>query len=247
MVLRTNELSHIHQGLNAGSLGQVVRVAQHQNELELLESGFPSGDQQLAPVVAFQLRGGPVTVAVPAITRELEDGSGTSRTGLPLDLAFALTVHSAAGLTLNSAIFHGDSIWPDGGLVYTALSRVRSMDRVQIVGGIDFGLVYSRPVCVDFMLAQKNASVSRPASGSGSGSGPASAGSEEPHQEENQEEEKVPEPMPKKQKKGQGAKQEHVPNAEQLSPEQPPNLPRAVVIQITSLVCMLPDQPAIPP
>ena len=54
----------------------------------------------------FRLRGGSTRIAVPALTRELDDNSGSSRTALPLDLAFGLTVHRAAGLTLDAIIFH---------------------------------------------------------------------------------------------------------------------------------------------
>ena len=101
------------------------------------QGGFPDGRPELAPEVEFALRAATIRVAVPALTRALDDGSGTSRTALPLELAFGLTVHRAAGLTLASVIIHGDTIWDGryddvGGLCYTALSRVRHMEHVQI-------------------------------------------------------------------------------------------------------------------
>ena len=88
---------------------------------------------------------------MPALTRQLDDNSGTSRTALPLDLAFGLTVHRAAGLTVDAIILHGDSLWPMGGLCYTALSRVRSIEHVQILGSIPDAHIFSRQDCVTFM------------------------------------------------------------------------------------------------
>ena len=115
------------------------------------QNGFPGGDQTLAPVVEFHLRARKIRIAVPALTRQLDDNSGTSRTALPLDLAFGLTVHRAAGLTVDAIILHGDSLWPMGGLCYTALSRVRSIEHVQILGSIQDAHIFSRQDCVTFM------------------------------------------------------------------------------------------------
>ena len=115
------------------------------------QNGFPGGDQTLAPVVEFHLRARKIRIAVPALTRQLDDNSGTSRTALPLDLAFGLTVHRAAGLTVDAIILHGDSLWPMGGLCYTALSRVRSIEHVQILGSIPDAHIFSRQDCVTFM------------------------------------------------------------------------------------------------
>ena len=152
-MLVTNELSRTYPGLNSGAVGTVVRLPHQQtggsNEQKLLQSGFPGGDRSMAPMVQFWLRAGAITVAVPALTRELADGSGTSRTALPLELAFALTVHRAAGLTLPSIIIHCDTLWRIGGLCYTALSRVASVEHVQLVGSMQN--IFSRDDCVDFM------------------------------------------------------------------------------------------------
>jgi hypothetical protein len=152
-MLITNELSRTYPGLNSGAVGTVVRLPHQQtggsNKQKLLQSGFPGGDRSMAPMVQFWLRAGAITVAVPALTRELADGSGTSRTALPLELAFALTVHRAAGLTLPSIIIHCDTLWRIGGLCYTALSRVASVEHVQLVGSMQN--IFSRDDCVDFM------------------------------------------------------------------------------------------------
>ena len=177
-MLITNELSRTYPGLNSGAVGTVVRLPHQQtggsNKQKLLQSGFPGGDRSMAPMVQFWLRAGAITVAVPALTRELADGSGTSRTALPLELAFALTVHRAAGLTLPSIIIHCDTLWRIGGLCYTALSRVASVEHVQLVGSMQN--IFSRDDCVDFMQQAAASSAAYDNIFTTEGSDPASSG-----------------------------------------------------------------------
>ena len=177
-MLITNELSRTYPGLNSGAVGTVVRLPHQQtggsNKQKLLQSGFPGGDRSMAPMVQFWLRAGAITVAVPALTRELADGSGTSRTALPLELAFALTVHRAAGLTLPSIIIHCDTLWRIGGLCYTALSRVATVEQVQLVGSMQN--IFSRDDCVDFMQQAAASSAAYDNIFTTEGSDPASSG-----------------------------------------------------------------------
>ena len=177
-MLITNELSRTYPGLNSGAVGTVVRLPHQQtggsNEQKLLQSGYPGGDRSMAPMVQFWLRAGAITVAVPALTRELADGSGTSRTALPLELAFALTVHRAAGLTLPSIIIHCDTLWHIGGLCYTALSRVATVEQVQLVGSMQN--IFSRDDCVDFMQQAAASSAAYDNIFTTEGSDPASSG-----------------------------------------------------------------------
>ena len=177
-MLITNELSRTYPGLNSGAVGTVVRLPHQQtggsNEQKLLQSGYPGGDRSMAPMVQFWLRAGAITVAVPALTRELADGSGTSRTALPLELTFALTVHRAAGLTLPSIIIHCDTLWHIGGLCYTALSRVATVEQVQLVGSMQN--IFSRDDCVDFMQQAAASSAAYDNIFTTEGSDPASSG-----------------------------------------------------------------------
>ena len=177
-MLVTNELSRTYPGLNSGAVGTVVRLPHQQtggsNEQKLLQSGYPGGDRSMAPMVQFWLRAGAITVAVPALTRELADGSGTSRTALPLELTFALTVHRAAGLTLPSIIIHCDTLWHIGGLCYTALSRVATVEQVQLVGSMQN--IFSRDDCVDFMQQAAASSAAYDNIFTTEGSDPASSG-----------------------------------------------------------------------
>jgi ATP-dependent exoDNAse (exonuclease V) alpha subunit len=55
-----------------------------------------------------------------------------SRTQLPLQNAFALTVHKTQGLTLDQIIISLDEGMFSPGHAYTALSRVRSWQHVNI-------------------------------------------------------------------------------------------------------------------
>ena len=56
-----------------------------------------------------------------------------SRSQMPLKLHWAARVHKAQGLTLDKVIIHSSYEF-SGGLLYTALSRVKSIDDVQVLG-----------------------------------------------------------------------------------------------------------------
>jgi ATP-dependent exoDNAse (exonuclease V) alpha subunit len=60
------------------------------------------------------------------------NGMHCSRTQLPLQNAFALTVHKTQGLTLDQIIISLDEGMFSPGHAYTALSRVRCWENVDI-------------------------------------------------------------------------------------------------------------------
>lgn len=67
------------------------------------------------------------------INVDVEGRSIGSRCQIPLKLHWAATVHKAQGLTLDKVVIHSSYEFT-GGLLYTALSRVRSIDDVQVLG-----------------------------------------------------------------------------------------------------------------
>ncbi|CAB3999879.1 ATP-dependent DNA helicase PIF1 [Paramuricea clavata] len=56
-----------------------------------------------------------------------------SRTQFPLSLSYAITVHKAQSATLESAVVHCSQEF-DAGQTYVALSRVKSEERLQVIG-----------------------------------------------------------------------------------------------------------------
>lgn len=75
-----------------------------------------------------------VDVTIAPYTWKFEDKDGMStRTQMPLILAWATTVHSCQGLTLDFAVCCLTEVFADG-QVYVALSRVRALDGLYIIG-----------------------------------------------------------------------------------------------------------------
>jgi len=89
-----------------------------------------------APVVRFETVEGPVTLCVTACDMKLQavarDGPYASRFQVPLVLAWAVTVHRCQGLTMDAAVMDLAAFFVCG-MVYVALSRVRTMNGVHIL------------------------------------------------------------------------------------------------------------------
>ncbi|MDR3125652.1 MAG: AAA family ATPase [Candidatus Nomurabacteria bacterium] len=104
------------QGFVNGSIGEVV--------------GF-DGPFNL-PVVRFR-NGRQITVNV--VSWELRDGDTkrASITQIPLRPAYAITVHKSQGMTLDAAKINLSNVF-EAGMGYVALSRVKSLDCLSILG-----------------------------------------------------------------------------------------------------------------
>lgn len=94
--------------------------------------------ERLWPVVEFIVNGRKICHPVVPAKMNIEDNMGTlicSRMQLPLILSYALTVHRAQGMTLDSVVFNLQGLFAEGQL-YTALSRVRNFDRLRVIGSV---------------------------------------------------------------------------------------------------------------
>jgi len=112
-----------------GTIGVVRRFSQ-------VPGGGFNGASKVVPIVEFNTPGGAETVEVVPVDMELRavahDGPYACRNQIPLVLAWAVTVHRCQGLTMDAAVL---DLAPCVicGMVYVALSRVRTMGGVHIM------------------------------------------------------------------------------------------------------------------
>ncbi len=75
----------------------------------------------------------PVDIERVAADYEIATGFTATRKQFPVTLAFAITVHKAQGLTLDSVLLDlGPDCFEDG-MAYVALSRVRRLQNVHLI------------------------------------------------------------------------------------------------------------------
>ena len=103
------------------------------------------------PVVMF--RNGQERTIFPEAFEHTVHGTGDcKRVQIPLKLAWALTIHKCQGLTLDLARVSLSNLFAEG-QAYVALSRVRSLDGLQIIGQANPGCVRVNPVVRAFYEA----------------------------------------------------------------------------------------------
>lgn len=117
-----------HKGVHNGTVGVVVRFENCHN------SALLSLSVDKVPVVRFEsMKGTAVTTAIMPELLKLESvtqrGPYAQRLQVPLMLAWAVTVHRVQGLSLDRAVLDLGRCFK-AGMVYVALSRVRSMNGV---------------------------------------------------------------------------------------------------------------------
>jgi len=112
-----------------GTIGTVVRF-------NTVPSHGSSGKSTKVPLVCFDAVRGPVEMVVRATDMKLQsvarDGAYASRYQIPLVLAWAVTVHRCQGLSMDAAVMDLVPCFVSG-MVYVALSRVRTMGGVHVL------------------------------------------------------------------------------------------------------------------
>lgn len=130
VMLRKN--LQVEAGLVNGALGNVKDI--------IFEEGRRPPSLPLAVIVEFDKYTGPPiagrSVPILPVSASWKNGPvECSRRQLPLSLAYALTVHKSQGLTIDRAVVDIGISESSPGLTYVALSRVRTLQSLQLVDG----------------------------------------------------------------------------------------------------------------
>jgi ATP-dependent exoDNAse (exonuclease V) alpha subunit len=109
--------------------------------------GFTSSDGGL-PVVFFE--SGETTTLTPVKHRiYLGQVEVASRTQLPCCLGWAITIHKAQGMSIDTASLHLKSVF-EFGMTYVALSRARSLSKLRLDCQLDIDRVKAHPKVIEF-------------------------------------------------------------------------------------------------
>jgi ATP-dependent DNA helicase PIF1 len=127
----------VSSGLSNGARGVVVRFGAS------LGGGRPG-----PPVVRFA-SGSETTIAPVTWSHSLGGQVLASREQVPLELAWALSIHKSQGLTLDRARIDISRCF-EHGQAYVALSRMRGLDGLQLVGGFDPKKIRAHPRVIAF-------------------------------------------------------------------------------------------------
>jgi ATP-dependent DNA helicase PIF1 len=159
-VLLTSNLD-VSRGLVNGSRGVVVGFRSLRapgggggagaRPAYLKRAAAPAAYEALPYVQFLDARGAPLYVTVPRMVSEWkEPGLGTVRTEqVPLALAWASTIHKSQGMSLDRVELSLANIF-EAGQAYVALSRVRSLAGLRVLGTVKRSAVRANPAVAAF-------------------------------------------------------------------------------------------------
>lgn len=142
--------------LKKGALVMAVKNAQNRQYVNG-SIGEVIGFERLTDYPIVQFRNGKIITMVPE-TWEMRDGEKkrASIMQIPLRLAYAITVHKSQGMTLDAARIDLRKAFSEG-MGYVALSRVRSLDKLYLLGINRTALMVSEEAQkIDFRLKNES-------------------------------------------------------------------------------------------
>ena len=142
--------------LKKGALVMAVKNAQNRQYVNG-SIGEVIDFERLTDYPIVQFRNGKIITMVPE-TWEMRDGEKkrASIMQIPLRLAYAITVHKSQGMTLDAARIDLRKAFSEG-MGYVALSRVRSLDRLYLLGINRTALMVSEEARkIDFILKNES-------------------------------------------------------------------------------------------
>lgn len=137
----------IEQGLVNGTRGTIYQIGLSPSEVphhsvpSVVMVAFPS---YTGPTPWRTTDNVPLVPIVPHTARwEAANGQRCTRRQLPLQLAFAITIHKSQGMTLDKAVIDLGPADFSTGLTFVAISRVRSLDGLAFRPGFDWARLNS--------------------------------------------------------------------------------------------------------